>query len=137
MPAARSSISSVSQPNIPLAACYNWWSSILKSLSEVGVGKTSTWSVTRLAEETRGLAEASAQQWRKLAEFQMNAANEALAASRRSGLADLPSDWTTLSYNLAASEAERRREAFGRLIEAFWPGPISSPATQDAEVPHA
>jgi hypothetical protein len=120
-------------PFIPFVAGRHLWDDALKTLTELGPHKTHL-GLARFVGEAQALAEASARNWRTLADFQWNAAHELMAASRQTGLAELPSTWAEMVLTLATQEAERRQEALGRLVDAFWP---AEPVAADAEAARA
>ena len=103
MSAARSRV--IPEAADPIATpAYGWWLSAFESLSPLG-RNNGAWS--RMAHDSRGATEAAAQHWRALAEMQMAAADQAFNAT----------------LNLAASQAERRREALTHVMETLWPTP--------------
>lgn len=74
-----------------------------------------------LTQEARALNQGTQDHLRRFAELQLATAHKALAAQHPTALAELSSQWTAASIDLASAEARRQGEAMTRLMGAFWP----------------
>jgi len=95
-----------------LSAAYGWWAPALAALSPPGLDRTASFG--GMAEQAHDATVDAVRHWRALTELQISAASEA--------------------YRLAASHAERRREAMAQFMEALWPA-TAVPGSK-REAPH-
>jgi leucyl aminopeptidase (aminopeptidase T) len=105
----------------PLNAGYAWWSA-LNPLSELRSRKMDEWAgvSANLAQEAQRLSEDSQTNLRKFAELQLATAQKAMSAKHPTALAEISSEWTVESLNLASTEASRHGEAFSRIMNMLW-----------------
>jgi hypothetical protein len=132
MTAARSS-TPPNMPYIPFAAGCHMWDKALKSFSDPSPD-TIPFDFARVAGEVHALAEASARNWKTLADFHWSAAHDLMTAPQPASLADLTKDWATLTWTLASREAERQQASVRNLIGAFWPAEPAPAASEAAHV---